>query len=220
MPFIGLIHSTRFVIEAVHKVVAAGCPDLEIVHIMDEGLLPALRKYGKITDQMIHWLAGMIGPLEKEGGSLALVTCSSLSPCVNSVREMVKIPVLKIDEPMVEYAVSSAKKIGVVMTLASTVEPSTLLINEVSQRLDKHVDVIPRICEDAFLKLNSGDVQGHDEAVVKAIYELLNEVELVMLAQISIARVMKKLDTVTAKRVLSSLDFIVPKINETLSLRR
>jgi hypothetical protein len=121
---------------------------------------------------------------------------------------------------MVEYAVRTADKIGVVMTNPSTVKPSTMLIEEVSQRLGKKVDVTSRICEDAFLKLNSGDIQGHDDAVIKAIHELLNDVDLVMLAQISISRVMKKLDATTAKKVLSSLDFIAPKINETLSLRR
>ena len=197
MSLIGLIHSTRFVIEPVHNVISAGCPDVEIVHVMDEGLLPALRKYGKITDKIIHWLAGMGRPVEDEGGNLAIVTCSSLSPCVNTVREMVKIPVLKIDEPMVEYAVRTADKIGVVMTNPSTVKPSTMLIEEVSQRLGKKVDVTPRICEDAFLKLNSGDIQGHDDAVVKAIHELLNDVDLVMLAQISIARVMKNVSVST-----------------------
>lgn len=217
MALIGLIHSTRLVIEPVHKVVSTGCQNVEVIHVLDEGLLRALHRSGWTTEQIMHWLGGMVKSAAEEEANLAVVTCSSLSPCVNTIREMVNIPVLKIDEPMVEYAVSSAEKIGVVMTNPSTVKPSTLLIEEVSQRLGKKVDVTTRICKDAFLKLNAGDIQGHDNEVIKNVHELLNEVELVMLAQISIARVLEKLDEVTAKKVLSSLDFIAPKINETLA---
>ena len=219
MALIGLIHSTRLVIEPVHKVVSSQCPNVEILHVVDEGLLRSLRKSGKITDRIVHWLAGMIRPLAEEGANLAVVTCSSLSPCVNAVRQMVPIPVLKIDEPMVEWAVTTAEKIGVVMTNPSTVEPSTRLIHEVSQRLGKDVHVTIRVCQDAFLKLNAGDVQGHDAEVLAAISELLNDMDVVMLAQISIARVLDQLDEKMAKRVLSSLDFIAPKIQEVLSQR-
>ena len=45
-PLIGLIHSTRLVVEPVHAVVASQCPDAEIFHIVDEGILRALFQLG------------------------------------------------------------------------------------------------------------------------------------------------------------------------------
>ncbi len=60
-------------------------------------------------------------------------------------------------------------------------------------------------------------MDGHDNVVVKAVEELLQETGVVILAQISIARVKDKLDEKTKARVYSSLDFIGPKINEILS---
>ena len=35
-PLIGLIHSTRLVVDPVHQVVASQCPDAEIIHIVDD----------------------------------------------------------------------------------------------------------------------------------------------------------------------------------------
>ena len=148
---------------------------------------------------------------------MAVLTCSSLSPAVNSVRDNLKIPFLKIDEPMAEHAVKTADKIGLVATNHTTPKPSTILIEEVAQRLGKNPEIIPRVKDDAFMKLSQGDIDGHDNVVIQAVKELLEEVDAVLLAQISIARVKEKLDEETKKRVYSSLDFIGPKINEVLS---
>ena len=44
MATVGLIHSTRLVIQAVHDVVAKANPELEIINVLDEGLLKLLRE--------------------------------------------------------------------------------------------------------------------------------------------------------------------------------
>jgi Asp/Glu/hydantoin racemase len=214
---IGLIHSTRVVIEPVHNVVVSSGADVEVIHVLDEGLLRALKRVGKITEDITRWMTGMVQSVEREGADLAVVTCSSLSPCVNAIREVVNIPVLKIDEPMVEWAVKQANTIGLVMTNPTTEVPSKLLFEEVSQRLGKPVTVRSQLCSEAFLRLNQGDAEGHDEEVIRTVNALLEDVDLVVLAQISIARVIDKLDEQTASRVLSSLNFLAPSIRDTLA---
>ena len=53
--------------------------------------------------------------------------------------------------------------------------------------------------------------------MVDVIQRLLEKVDLIMLAQISIARVRNHLDEESAARVFSSLDFIGDKISETIA---
>jgi glutamate racemase len=216
-PLIGLIHSTRLVVDPVHQVVASQCPDVEIIHIVDEGILRVLFELGEINERITDWLGRLVDSAVGTGADMAVLSCSSLSPAVNDVREKVGIPFLKIDEPMAEQAVRTTDRIGLVATNHTTPKPSTMLIEEVAQRLGKKVTVIPRVRADAFLKLNNGDIEGHDKVVVQAVEELLQETDVVLLAQISIARVKDKLDEKTKERVYSSLDFIGPKINEILS---
>lgn len=215
-PLIGLIHSTRLVVDPVHQVVASQCPDVEIIHIVDEGILKVLFELGEINARITDWLDRLVDSAVGTGADMAVLSCSSLSPAVNDVREKVSIPFLKIDEPMAEQAVRTSDRIGLVATNHTTPKPSTMLIEEVAQRLGKKVTVIPRVRADAFLKLNNGDIEGHDKVVVQAVEELLQETDVVLLAQISIARVKEKLDEKTKARVYSSLDFIGPKINEIL----
>ncbi len=217
MSLIGTIHSTRLVIEPVHNAVTSACPDIDILHVMDEGLLRALKHDGGITPEITEWMTGMVQSVEKQGAELAVVSCSSLSPCVNAIRQSVNIPVIKIDEPMVEWAVNNASTIGLVMTNPTTEAPSRSLLAEVSARAGKDVKIVSRLCSEAFWKLNAGDMAGHDDDVIATIYDLLKEVEVVILAQISIARVIEKLDDGLKSKVLSSLNFIGPKIRETVA---
>jgi hypothetical protein len=132
----------------------------------------------------------------------------------------VAIPVIKIDAPMMEHAVSNAKRIGLVMTNPTTEAPSKILFQEVSEKLGRDATLTPRLCPHAFAKLNQGDIQGHDLEVIKTVEELLTEVDVVMLAQISIARIKEHLDGSIKSRVFSSLDFIAPEIRRILALRR
>ena len=216
-PLIGLIHSTRLVVDPVHQVVASQCPDVDIIHVVDEGILKVLFGLGEINDKITGWLGRLVDSTIETGADMAVLSCSSLSPAVNDVREKVNIPFLKIDEPMAELAVREADRIGLVATNHTTPKPSTMLIEEVAEKFGKKVTVVPRVQADAFLKLNAGDIEGHDQVVVRAVEELLEETDVVLLAQISIARVKEKLDDKIKSRVYSSLDFIGPKINEILS---
>ena len=220
MKRVGMIHSTRLVIESIQNVMASQGRGIDFFHVMDEGILRKLTESGKITPEITQWLADMVLSAQRAGADMAVVSCSSLSPCVNAVQEKVDIPVVKIDAPMMEHAVTHAERIGLVMTNPTTEAPSKLLFREVSDRLGRDAALIPRLCPLAFAKLNQGDVQGHDREVIKTVEDLLTEVDVVMLAQISIARIKDRLDGSIKGRVFSSLDFIVPEIRKTLSFQR
>jgi hypothetical protein len=204
MKLVGMIHSTRLVIESIHKAMALQCPDIDYFHVMDEGILRKLAASGKITPEISQWLAEMVLSAQRAGADMAVVSCSSLSPCVNA--------------PMMEHAVMNAERIGLVMTNPTTEAPSKILFREVTDKLGRDATLIPRLCPHAFAKLNRGDVPGHDLEVIKTVEDLLTEVDVVMLAQISIARIKDHLEGSVKGRVLSSLDFIAPEIRRMLAL--
>lgn len=220
MKLLGMIHSTRLVIESIHHVIAFQCPGVDCFHVMDEGILRILTASGRITPEITQWLAAMVLSAQRTGAEAAVVTCSSLSPCVDAVQKQVDIPVIKIDAPMMEHAVTHAERIGLVMTNPTTEIPSKILFQETSAKLGRDATLIPRLCPHAFAKLNQGDVSGHDLEVIKTVEGLLTEVDIVLLAQISIARIKEHLDGSMKNRVFSSLDFIAPAIRNVCDLSR
>ncbi|MBT8345945.1 MAG: aspartate/glutamate racemase family protein [Desulfofustis sp.] len=214
MGLVGLVHTTRLVIDPVHEAIVRSFPEAEVNHVLDEGILRRLAQLKKITPEIVDWLTKMVASTEEAGADLAIVSCSSLSPCVNEVGKHMKMPVLKVDEPMMEFAVKNGQRVGLIMTNPTTEKPSQILFNEVSQRLGRKTLLVPRLCSNAFARLNQGDLAGHDAEVVEAVETMLKEVDLIMLAQISIARVRSQLDDSFRHRVLSSLDFIGARAKE------
>lgn len=217
MGLVGLVHTTRLVIDPVHEAIVRSFPEAEVNHVLDEGILRRLAQLKEITPEIVDWLTKMVASTEEAGAELAIVSCSSLSPCVNEVGKQMAIPVLKVDEPMMEFAVKNGQRVGLIMTNPTTEKPSQILFEEVSQRLGRNTLLVPRLCANAFARLNQGDLAGHDAEVIEVVETMLKEVDLIMLAQISIARVRSQLDDSVKQRVLSSLDFIGTRAKEIVS---
>ena len=126
---------------------------------------------------------------EDAGASAILVTCSSVGAAVEATRPLCSVPVLRVDEPMIDAALAHGSAIGVIGTLSTTLEPTTELIGRCAARLDKRVDVVPWLCEGAFAALRRGELEEHDRRVREGLHELIGRTDVVLLAQASMARV-------------------------------
>jgi Asp/Glu/Hydantoin racemase len=208
-----LVSTTRFVIDPVHRAASAGCPDLEFIHIVDEGILLTKGIVGEINAGIISWLKGLLSNAVAAGASRAVVTCSSLSPAVKPAAEGLPIPVARIDYPLYREVLRAARNPAVVMTLPSTREPSQLLIDEVRRENPGAAQPEIVLLENAFRRLNSGDTGGHDREVIGAIERLAADHDAILLAQISISRVLEQLSPELRKITKSSLDFLPGLLN-------
>lgn len=180
-------------------------PGVEVLHVADEILLKVVLEQGGLSPFIHRRVAEHIIAAEAAGASLVQVTCSSISPCVETSRPMVAIPVLKIDEPMVEKALSLGSRIGVVATAPTTLKPTSELVWRKAQQAGKTIQVEPVLCEGAYAALFSGDQRRHDRIVGETILALLARCDVVLLAQASMARVLDGLDPALVTRpVLTS----------------
>jgi Asp/Glu/hydantoin racemase len=167
---------------------------VEVFHIVDEMLLKIVLSQGGISPFIHRRVAEHATAVEIAGADLFLVTCSSLSPCVESARPFVGIPVLKIDEPMIDRAIEIGNMIGIVATLPSTLKPTTEQVIYKANKANKEVAVDPVLCEAAYTALMAGDQQNHDLLVREAILELAMRTDVIILAQASMTRVLDSID--------------------------
>jgi len=96
---------------------------------------------------------------------------------------------LRVDQPMADQAVQTGRKIGVIATLRTTLEPTADLIQRRAERAGKKIELTSRLCEGAFDVLMSGDAAKHDAVVAAALKEMSQQVGVIVLAQASMARV-------------------------------
>src|SRR5690606_33977846 len=91
-----------------------------------------------------------IGSAEEAGADFILVTCSSIGAAVESAMPLTSVPVLRVDQPMADKAILSGKKIGVIATLPTTLEPTSDLVRRRAIVLGRDVEITSKLCEGAF----------------------------------------------------------------------
>ncbi|MGD2175049.1 MAG: aspartate/glutamate racemase family protein [Candidatus Brocadiaceae bacterium] len=124
------------------------------------------------------------------GVDAILVSCSTMNRAMDSVRQAMAahgVPVVQIDEPMMEEAVSRQGRILVVATHGPTVRSTQALLRETARRMGQEVSFAGATVEDAFDLLGEGDVEGHNEVIAAAIRDGCagGDIAVVVLAQLS-----------------------------------
>jgi Asp/Glu/hydantoin racemase len=186
-----LVHTVTPLIAVFNQLCARILPTAEVVHVLDEPLLKVVQKRGKIEASDIARLKDHVAIAAQMGARAVLVTCSTISPLVDHVRPNSTVPVYKIDEAMVEQAVERGTRIGVLATVESTLEPTRKALESQARIRKKKITVQTVMVTEALQLLTRGQGGEHDALVRRAIDGLSDEVDLIVLAQATIARVLE-----------------------------
>jgi Asp/Glu/hydantoin racemase len=183
-----LVHTVGGLVPVFRDLTNELAPDVTTADVVDEALLHETVAAGRIPEATARRLESVVAAALDGGSDVVMVTCSSVGPAVDEIRERTGWPLLRVDEAMADAALAVGATIGVAATLASTLEPTADLIRRrAGDRED--VTVIPRLCEGAFAALQAGDVNRHDDLVREGLRDLLPFVDVIVLAQASMARV-------------------------------
>lgn len=190
---LGLIHTSATLVPVFQRLCAANLPGVEVFNIADDSLIKDVIKRGQLTPATARRVVQHVASAEAAGAEYILVTCSSIGRAVETAAGLASVPVLRVDQPMADRAVQSGRKIGVIATLQTTLEPTADLIQRRAQTAGSQIELTSRLCEGAFEALMSGDTAKHDRMVAGALGELAEQVEVIVLAQASMARVVEGL---------------------------
>lgn len=215
-----LVHTVPPLVEVFDRLAADILPGVRILHVLDEPLLEQVRQRGRLADEDGRRLAAHVEEAAGIGAAAVLVTCSTISPCVQQVRGQAPLPVMRIDEMMIGQAVQSGPRIGVIATNRTTLESTRqlLLAEAVARGNEVEIDLV--MVEGALPALLGGDGARHDTLVSEAVRQLAPRVDVVVLAQASTARVMAVLDPHAAGApVLSSPHLALRQVSNLLRER-
>lgn len=199
-----MFHTGIVVINPLLELARGLMPGTRIINLMDDGVVADIERAGSITPDIVERVTGEILTGAHLNPEAVLVTCSSISPIVDVAQQLTQVPVLKIDEPMAETAVKSGPRVGVVATLETTLRPTTELIRSKAQELGLEIEITPALCSEAFVALSAGDPKKHDETLLHHITSLAEKMDVVVLAQASMARIVPSLPEGLRDAVLTS----------------
>ena len=186
---LGLVHTSATLVPVFQKLCSADLPNVDTFNIADDSLIKDVIARGELTPQTARRVVDHVASAEAAGADYILVTCSSIGRAVEAAAALVNVPVLRVDQPMADEAVKIGKRIGVIATLPTTLMPTADLIQRRAVVARRTVEVTTKLCEGAFEALMSGDAAKHDSMVAAALKELSQKVDVIVLAQASMARV-------------------------------
>ncbi len=184
-----LVHTVRPLIPEFDRLCAELLPGVQVMHILDEPLLARIRQRGSLGPEDAERLQEHAGIAGQVGAAAVLVTCSTVSPCVDGVRQGAGIPIVKIDEAMMSEAVRAGTRIGVLATARTTLEPTRQRLVARAAACGKKIELEVIYVDHALDALLRGDGPTHDSLVREAVVGLAGRVDAVVLAQASMARV-------------------------------
>lgn len=187
-------------------------PETEYYHAVDESLIDELLSVGELTPGITRRICSQLSLAELAGADVVLDTCSSTSPAVNVARQIVDIPIIKIDDPMTERAVEIGDRIAVIATAASTLQPSTELVESKADETGRGIEIQSSLVDDAFEARQKGDTERHDRLVTERALEVADDVDVIVLAQASMSHLDRELSEETGVTVLSSPDLAMERI--------
>lgn len=196
---LGLIHTSATLVPIFQQLCSEYLPGVNVFNIVDDSLIKDVIAKGKLAPRTARRVVDYVASAEAAGADRILVTCSSIGRAVEAAAALSSVPVLRVDQPMADLAVSKGTRIGVVATLPTTLEPTADLVKRRAQVARKEIQLTSKLCEGAFDALMGGNPGLHDQMVVEALRELSTQVDVILLAQASMARVVDTLSEAEKK---------------------
>ena len=218
MKRIACIDTVYGVIDSFNKQLREGIPGDFLIHTLYDDFLAtdaAPGQSGKFTAINHQRLRLDLQAQALTGADVIVVTCSTLSPSVRLLRGEFNVPIVAIDDAMVNEAVAAGTKIGMLATAQSTVEPSASAIRAAAAAIGKEIDLKVVYNEQAILAFKAGDQATHDRLVLEMAQQLKDR-DVIVLAQASTAYMEKPVQEYTGVRTLSSPERCIAQLRRIL----
>ena len=216
MRTVAAVFTAQSIVESTKQLFTELVPDCRVISIIEDALIQDVIRAGRVTPEIARRLVRYYLAAEDTGADLIFNTCSSIGDVAILARGLVKIPLVKIDDAMAAEAVRIGARVGVLATLQTTLAPTVRLVEAQAEKAGRSVSVVEGLAKGAFEALFTKQLEKHDELVTEAAERLAGQVDVIVLAQGSMARLEEALATRTGKPVLSSPRRGVLEVKETL----
>jgi len=206
-----ILHTTLATTTTIPAMIRELYPDeFDIVNVLDDSLLNDIKYSGRMSASVIERFIQYACIAKNNGSDALLLACSSLGKAADIARELLDIPLYKIDEPMADQAVNSGNNILVLGTVKSTLEPTSDLIR--SKRKSQEQSITCILIPDVF-ELYEIDREQHDQRIAEVIQKHLNTYDVIVLAQASMANAIQYI-TQGREKIVTSLPLGLQQLKE------
>lgn len=193
--------------------------NIEILNYQDESILREVGEQGHMTASAAARLVSLFMQAIRDGADAVLNCCSTVGEVVDAsqgIAQLTGVPIVRIDEDMCRQAVLLGNRIGIIATLASTMEPTRKTVLRMASEMNRQVTTVDCVMEGAF-------GAGQDvfrQMICDTVAEIIDRVDVILLAQGSMAYAEEMLAEKFKKPVLSSPRCGVAALAKALEARK
>lgn len=186
---VGIIHASHITIKAMEPYIQKYIPEAEIMHLCDDTIQRDNIRAGAGVIPKVNYykFAQYAHNLQEAGVDMILLACSTFNYAAELGRPLTDIPIAQIDRPMMEKAVRTGRRIGLLATLATTVPSSERLLDIAAAEAGAQIERKTVLCSEAFEEYSKGNISRHNELLMDAIDRLSDEVDCIVMAQLSMS---------------------------------
>ena len=184
---IALIHAVATAIPPIQHAFKEGWPGARVSNLLDDDLMPAYTREGGLTPHITERICALALYAARTGADGILFTCSVFPQAEDLAKQLVRVPLLKPDEAMIAAALDAGFRIGVVATNPPAAPAAAAQLCAAAEGRGVEIHVLESVAEGAFAIGNAGDAATHDRMIAEAAERIADQVDVLCLAQVSMA---------------------------------
>ena len=189
--------------------------DVEFLNYEDPFILAEVRDAGFVTAGAAARLVTMFMQAVQDGAEVVLNCCSSVGEVADaavSIGKFTGVPIVRIDEEMCREAVRQGKRIGVMATLPTTLNPTKNTILRVAREMNRQVELVDALVDGGF----GLDQEQFKDLMSEYAGTIADKVDVILFAQGSMAYCEEYIHEKYGKAVLSSPRFGAAALKDAL----
>ena len=208
---IGCLHAHYSNIEYVEN--ALSPYDIELIHFVDPALmyLVTTDKNFKEADaqnkvkEQIEWIA-------QSNVDAILITCTNYIAILQEEQLSISLPIIKIDEPYIEYICNIEQPQTILFTNPATVNGTMERLNQYAYKHQKSLDIEVIVINNTFELIMQGLKQEYNQEISKFLNTISKEDRIISVAQLSMVDASKEVECMTSKTIINPLDTLISSI--------
>lgn len=191
-------------------------PEAEVFNLLDEALFVDFK--GEVTPQLRRRMSQLICYCEEYGADAIGLACSVYAPVVDTAKGLVDVPVVSSYSPVMEDAVRSGNRIGIIASNEGTLKDSVYYLNRAAEEQGKVVET--ELCAAAELMplLRTQGEEAYTIRLEELVNQLAEKVDAVLLGQFSMGTALNRLQATCPVPVLSGPHSSARKLKELLAV--
>jgi Asp/Glu/hydantoin racemase len=214
---ITLIHAVATAIPPIRRAFEEDWPDAKLSNLLDDDLMPAFTREGGLTPHITERICELALYAARTGADGILFTCSVFPQAEDMAKRLVRVPLLKPDEAMFAAALDTGRRVGVVATNPPAAPAAAAQLLAGAKARGTEIQVIESVAQGAFAIGNAGDAATHDRMVVEAAERIAGSVDVICLAQVSMALARTAVQARVSVPVLTSPATAVVRLKRLLN---